>query len=234
MLETQKTSFREIYDHFAAPVTDIDCGLMCAPHNANGKPTCCDICQAVPAVYHPEWVYLQQSTGFWQVYRGDECVENPVSPERLLADTPEHMMLAACLGPAHCERPFRAISCRQFPFFPYMDTEGKFIGLAYEWAFETSCWVISNLERVTMSYRKVFATTYDYLFARWAHDRESYAAYSAEMRAHFVQQKRGIPLLHRDGRNYLLNPCTGSLEPSTKPFDRRGPYKEKNSDQAQP
>ena len=48
------------------------------------------------------------------------------------------MLLLACQGPAHCQRPFRALSCRQFPFFPYITADDRFIGLAYEWEFEPS------------------------------------------------------------------------------------------------
>ena len=158
---------RQLYDGFDAPVTDVDCGLKCAPHNPSGKPFCCDICHAVPAAYREEWDYLRPRTDLWHTYRGDECAANPVDPAALLADTPEHMLLLACKGPAHCQRDFRAISCRQFPFFPYISIDYRFIGLAYEWAFEDTCWVISNLGRVTDAYRREFIAAYDALFEQY-------------------------------------------------------------------
>ena len=52
--------------------------------------------------------------------------------------------MLACLGPAHCQRPFRAVSCRQFPFFPYISSSLRFIGLAHEWEFENTCWVMQS------------------------------------------------------------------------------------------
>jgi hypothetical protein len=59
------------------------------------------------------------------------------------------MLLLACLGPSRCQRDFRALSCRQFPFFPYATSAYRFIGLAFEWAFEDKCRVSSNLSQVT-------------------------------------------------------------------------------------
>ena len=64
---------RALYDHFDAPVCNLDCGLKCAPHNpdGSGKPVCCDICQAVPVAYQQEWRYLQPHTNLWHLWRGD-------------------------------------------------------------------------------------------------------------------------------------------------------------------
>jgi len=201
--------FRALYDGFNASITDVDCGLMCAPHNSSGKPFCCDICQAVPAAYREEWNYLQPRTDLWHVYRGDECPGTGNDPVALLADTPEHMLLLACKGPVHCQRNYRAVSCRQFPFFPYISVDYRFIGLAYEWAFEETCWVISNLGRVTDAYRREFVVTYETLFEHYPQDFDSYAILSDQMRARFIEKRRRIPLLHRNGGYYLISPVSG-------------------------
>lgn len=221
-----KINFRQVYDRFNASVTDIDCGKMCAPHNPSGKPFCCDICHAVPAAYHQEWAYLQPHTNLWHVWRGDECPGDADDPEKLRAETPEQMRLLACLGPQHCQRDFRALSCRQFPFFPYITSQDRFIGLAYEWAFEPTCWVISNLGRVTMAYRREFVQAYDALFDLWPDEFESYAILSEQMRAHFAAQKRRIPILHRNGGDYLLSAASERLRRiSPETFRRFGPYR---------
>ncbi len=203
--------FHRIYAGFDAPVTAFDCGLLCAPHNPNGIPFCCDICHAVPAAYRQEWNYLRQHTDLWHEWRGDECPQDPGDPAELRADTPDHMLLLACKGPAHCQRNYRAISCRQFPFFPYITSDDRFIGLAYEWEFESTCWVIRNLGAVTDAYRGEFVRTYDELFTRWEEDFDGYALLSAEMRQRFAAQKRRIPLLHRNGGYYLLSPVSERL-----------------------
>jgi hypothetical protein len=216
---------RRMYNRFNAPVTQGDCGKMCAPHNPSGKPFCCDICHAVPVAYHLEWDYLRQNTALWHEWRGEECAAEPVDPAALREQTPDHMLLLACQGPAECQRPYRAMSCRQFPFFPYITSDDRFIGLAYEWDFEPVCWVISNLDQVTTAYRQEFIAIYDDLLARWPAEHESYAGASEDMREHFASQRRRIPLLHRNGGNYLLSPGSERLyRVSPDRFPRFGPY----------
>lgn len=223
---TPRLDIRQFYDHFDAPVTDFDCGALCSPHNPSGKPFCCDICHAVPVAFKQEWRYLQKSTDLWHLWRGDECTSEPTDPANMQADTPEHLTLMACKGPAYCQRDYRASSCRQFPFFPYITSDDRFIGLAYEWDFEPVCWVISHLDAVTTGYRQEFITTYDDLFSRWPDEYESYVATSEEMRAHFQEQKRRIPILHRNGQNYLVSPGSERMRlvtsESFRPF---GPYR---------
>jgi hypothetical protein len=221
-----RIDIRKFYNRFHAAVTPIDCGMKCAPHNPSGKPFCCDICEAVPAVYHQEWEYLQQNTDLWQVWRGDECGVELGDSADLRAETPAHMRLLACQGPAQCQREYRTLSCRQFPFFPYISSEDRFLGLAYEWSFEPTCWVISNLGAVTDTYRSEFIQVYDDLFSLWPHDYESYAILSEEMRAHFAVQKRRIPILHRNGGFYLLSPVSERLRRvAPERFRQFGPYR---------
>jgi len=214
-----------LYQQFDAAMTHIDCGEMCSQYNPSGKPFCCDICHAVPAAYALEWEYLQVNTDLWHAYRGDECAQDPTDPAELHSTTPEHMLLLACKGPADCQRRMRAISCRQFPFFPYITSHDQFIGLAYEWVFESTCWVISNLDAVTTAYRQAFVQVYDALFSTWEHDFDCYAAYSEEAREHFAARKRRIPLLHRDGSNALISPNSERLQRvSPQAFRRFPPY----------
>ena len=217
---------RRIYDGFDSPIASLDCGKMCAPHNPSGKPFCCDICHAVPAAYKREWEYLKENTKLWHTWRGDEC-ESATAKERaqLKADTSNEMILLACLGPSRCEREFRALSCRQFPFFPYVTSDYRFLGLAYEWQFESKCWVISNLSQVTQKYRDEFVSTYDHLFALFQNEFENYAYHSEKLRAEFVKRKRRFPLLHRNGAVYLVSPrsehlyrVTISQLPKFKPY----------------
>jgi len=203
---------RTLYDGFDSPIASLDCGTKCAPHNPSGKPFCCDICHAVPAAYKSEWSYLRNNTNLWHKWRGDECENTP--PEevaQLKSSTPKDMILLACLGPSQCQREFRALSCRQFPFFPYVTADYRFLGLAYEWEFESKCWVISNLSQVTQTYRDEFVRTYDHLFALFQEQFENYAYHSEKLRAEFLRQNRRFPLLHRNGENYLVSPASERL-----------------------
>lgn len=203
---------RSLYSGFNSAIAEFDCGKKCAPHNPSGKPFCCDICHAVPAAYKSEWNTLEHSTDLWHKWRGDEC-EATTAKEvaRIKANTPKNMVLLACLGPSQCQRDFRALSCRQFPFFPYVTADYRFIGLAYEWEFETKCWVISNLSSVTQKYRDEFIHTYDKLFATFQSEFDQYAYHSERMREHFIRQKRRFPLLHRNRFDYLVSARSGRL-----------------------
>jgi hypothetical protein len=194
-----------LYDNFNAPIACLDCGKKCAPHNPSGKPFCCDICHAVPAAYKSEWKYLKPRTDLWHEYRGNECADE-TEAEKLKADTPDSMILLACLGPDQCQRNFRALSCRQFPFFPYVTSDYRFLGLAYEWEFEDRCWVVSNLPQVTQKYRDEFVATYDKLFALFQDEFDNYAYHSEKLRGYFASQRRRFALLHRNGGAYLVSP----------------------------
>ena len=103
---------------------------------------------------------------------------------QLKASTPKDMILLACLGPRSVNE-FQALSCRQFPFFPYVTSDYRFLGLTYEWEFEHKCWVISNLSKVTQKYRDEFVRTYDRLFALFQAEFENYAYHSEKLRAEF-------------------------------------------------
>ncbi len=217
------------YKGFNVPITSEDCGKECAPFNPTGKPFCCDICQAVPVAYRQEWDYLSAHTDLWREWRGDECTGEPVNPEEIRADTPEHLMLLACKGPHACQREYRASSCRQFPFFPYITSNFRFIGLAYYWDFESQCWVISHLDRVTDEYRREFISTYDEIFNLWPDEFESYLALSEEMREFYSTKKRRFPVLHRNGGIFSVSPDSERLQRfSLEQVRRFGPYKKSN------
>jgi hypothetical protein len=196
-----------LYAGFDTSITVLDCGKMCALHNSSGKPFCCDVCHAVPAAYSSEWNALKDVTTLWHPWRADECPGDDATTSSLAsleAETPPGMRLLACLGPNTCQRFYRLFSCRQFPFFPYVTSDYRFLGLAYDWEFEQTCWVISHLGEVTRKYREQFVRTYDQLFAWFQDEFDSYANRSELMRAYFAGQKRRIPVLHRDGGFYLL------------------------------
>lgn len=202
---------RSIYNNFDSPIAKLDCGKKCAPHNPNGVPFCCDICHAVPAGYNSEWKTLRDTTDLWHVNRGDECSSSDSSMAgSSLADSdlPHGMILLACLGADKCQRPNRILSCRAFPFFPYITSDHRFLGLACEWEFETVCWVISNLNQVTDAYRAEFISTFDKFLATFEDVFENYSIHSEKMRAYYESRKKRFPMLHRNGGDYLISPAS--------------------------
>jgi len=220
---------RTLYAGFNTPVTDLDCGQKCAPHNPSGKPFCCDICHAVPAAYQSEWETLKDATKLWHPYRWDECASgSEPEPANHLSDIdmPPSMIPLACLGPSRCERENRLISCRQFPFIPYVTSDYRFLGLAYHWEFEPVCWVLSNLGGVREAYREEFVRTFDRIFALFQDEFESYALRSEEMRTRFASIRRRIPLLHRAGGFRLVSPVNErTYRVDTSQLPRFGVYR---------
>lgn len=232
-MSTQSIKPEEIgvfYSQFNAPVAEIDCGQRCAPHNEGGKPFCCDICHAVPTGYLSEWVYLQRNTNLWHEWKAEQCTDTPEEAaeevERLSKETPDTMVLMECLGPAHCQRDYRALTCRQFPFFPYIDSQGELLGLSYYWEYEDVCWVMSNLQVVTQEYIRQFLAAFEFLFERLPQEFENYKVHSEVMRDEFNEKRRAIPLLHRNGHYYKISTHNERMRRvPVDSFSKFGPYK---------
>ncbi|MEK6222439.1 MAG: hypothetical protein N2D54_09350 [Chloroflexota bacterium] len=221
---------RALYDQFNTPITEIDCGEKCAPHNPSGKPFCCDSCHAVPTAYQEEWDYLKPNTNLWHTWQAEHCEDTPEEAAEAVAglqeETPDTMILIECLGPQECQRDFRALTCRQFPFFPYVDSKGQFIGLSYYWEYEVDCWVISNLHKVTDKYRKEFIAAFEEIFDNMPEELDTYQYHSNYMRGVYNKKQRAIPLLHRNGQNYKITTTNEKMRriPVEK-FPKYGPYK---------
>jgi hypothetical protein len=218
MLAAQDTP--TLYARFDIPIAEFDCGKKCAPYNG-GVPYCCDTCHAVPTAYPAEWSYLQSNTTLWHPW---EPVENDEKGQ--LQQEAGNLILIECLGHEKCQREFRSFVCRAFPFFPYLDSRGEFLGLSYYWEYQDRCWVISNLQIVRHEYKIQFIETYEKLLAFMPGERDNFQYHSAEMRRTFQSRRRTIPMLHRDGYTYKINPATekmGRVAPASLP--KYGPYK---------
>ena len=193
------------YSCFDSPITDQDCGEKCAPYNEKAVPFCCDTRHAVPTAYLPEWEYLRISTNLWRVYQPD----NIADAEGLKAQTPPNQVLIECQGHRFCQRNYRSITCRAFPFFPYIDPHRRFIGLTYYWQFEDRCWVINHLENVTLIFLREFIQTYEKIFQAWPEEIEQFLYQSKIMRQVFGRRKQQIPIFVRSGELKAVSTRTG-------------------------
>jgi hypothetical protein len=202
-----RVDFATLYAQFRSPIAELDCGRKCAPYNENGVPFCCDTSHTIPSAYPEEWQYLQTSTDLWHAWQSEDDNET----NRLQSMAPSGHTLIACLGHELCQRNFRSISCRAFPFYPYISEIGEFIGLTYYWEYEDRCWVISNLEVVRPEYRQEFIAAYDEIFVKLPDEWENFCYHSSYMRKTFANRRRAIPLLHRDGDNYSVSPISGNF-----------------------
>jgi len=212
---------QKLYRNFDAAITSLDCGRKCAPYNEKGVPFCCDTNHIVPAAYLSEWSYYQSTTDLWHTWNPQDEQEY----SRLAAVLPENMILLECLGHLSCQRNFRSIACRSFPFYPYLDQKKEFIGLTYYWEYQDLCWVISNLDVVSDTFRDQCIQTFTDIFATYPDEVENYAYFSTQMRQEFARQNRAIYLLHRDGNIYPLSPKNESMSVCLpKELPKYGPY----------
>jgi hypothetical protein len=213
----------DFYAHFNAPISAIDCGERCAPYNEGGQPFCCDTRHAVPTAYQAEWEYLRAHTDLWHAWQPADQAEW----HSLNQQTPIGQVLIECQGAAYCQRGYRSITCRAFPFFPYFTRPGEFIGLSYYWTYEDRCWVINHLDVVTPDYRQEFIAAYEDLFAHLPSEIANFKHHSMIMRRIFGRQHRAIPLLHRNGAGYKITPRNGRLRrvSDKSSFPKYGPYK---------
>jgi hypothetical protein len=199
--------FSTLYQRFDSPLMMSDCGERCSPHNERNVPFCCDIRHAVPTVYEAEWEYLKTNTDLWHIYQNDDLKVYQALQRQL----PDQQVYVECRGHLMCQRKFRSIVCRAFPFFPYLNLKGEFLGLSYYWEYEDRCWVISNLGSVTQEFRNECMETFRVLMDRFPLEQENFRSFSILMRRIFGRRKRAIPLLHRNGFNYKVTPRTGRL-----------------------
>lgn len=199
---TTSIDFKSLYTRFDTSISHFDCGKKCAPHNEYGIPFCCDTRHAIPTAYGSEWSYLEANTDLWHLWVGDDQAET----NQLRSETPVNQVLIECLGHEKCQRNYRSITCRAFPFFPYISKGGDFLGLSYYWQYEDRCWVISNLDQVRDSFRSAMIETYEQLFRHFPDEFENFRYQSIIMRRVFGRRKRAIPLLHRNGYACKVGP----------------------------
>ena len=98
------------------------------------------------------------------------------------------------------------VSRRAFPFFPYLDSRGNFLGLAYFQEYREQCWIISNLSVVTAAYKAEFQRAFELLFKQYPESKESYSEYSSYIREMTTISGDKITLLDFEGNVFLLDP----------------------------
>lgn len=212
--------FAELYNRFQASISRHDCGRWCAPLNG-GSPICCSTQDAVPIVHRAEWRLLKGRTDLWRPFKPYDA-----NTRKIVDSLHRSNCAIECKGAAFCERHNRTLACRAFPFFPFIDRKGAFIGLSYYWDFEDRCWVISNMQIVEAEFLKEFVDAFEYLFSIDPEEFDTYKSHSANMRRVFSRRGQPIPLIGREGGFFKVMPKTGKLLPMTAAqLPKYGPYK---------
>ena len=199
----EKDFFKELYSGFAMPLCEIDCGLNCGPHNDYGVPICCDIHQVVPSAFELEWRYLEENTDLWVPWSSSGTIG-----KELIEGLQEGQVLLSCKGYQECQRDFRTITCRAFPFFPYLDSKTAFRGMSYYPEFRSSCWIISNLGVVSQSYKEAFQRSYQCLFEYYPESLLNFAGFSSYMRDKAADQREKIIMMDFSGAVFAIDPRT--------------------------
>ena len=66
----------ELLSTLSVPVTDFDCGTLCAPGNG-GVPVCCDKDLIVPVLYKTEYKLLRGRSDLWRPFRPETKKSRP-------------------------------------------------------------------------------------------------------------------------------------------------------------
>ncbi|MCD4801626.1 MAG: hypothetical protein K8R16_01665 [Anaerolineales bacterium] len=214
-------TFKELYQGFSLPLSEIDCGEKCGPFNNYGVPVCCDIELVVPSAYDREWEYLQTETELWHLWQGSGSLEQ----EELIQSIQPGQKLIQCLGHQSCQRSYRSITCRAFPFYPYLDSSGKLLGLAYYREFRDQCWIISNLSVVSTEYKEQFQRTFEKIFQRYSDTKENFLHFSGYMREQVADAGESMIFLDFAGRVFMVNPISEETrEISYRDLKNYGPF----------
>ena len=215
-----KDIFRELYSGFTNPICETDCGLKCGPHNDYGVPICCDINQVIPAAFDLEWSFLEEQTDLWVPWSSSGSLDLD-----MMEELQEGQVLLACKGYQACQRDFRTLTCRAFPFFPYLDSKDAFCGMAYFPEFCDDCWIISNLDVVSQSYKKAFQQTFQKLFEIFPDYHQYLADFCRYMRERAAEESEKIVLLGFSGEVNLIDPRTEEkIQVEYKELSAFGPF----------
>jgi hypothetical protein len=212
--------FRQIYDLFQASISRFDCGQKCAPLNG-GEPVCCSTQHAVPVVQKVEWELLKSRTDMWTRFKPYDR-----ATRQIVKEIGSSCAAVECRGARFCERDNRSLACRAFPFFPYIDRAGKFIGLAYYWDFEDRCWVISNMQIVEAEFLKDFVKAFELLFERDPEEYDNFKSHSASMRRVFSRRRKPIVFIGLEGGFFEERAYGKGIRPiEAAKLPKFGPYK---------
>lgn len=206
--EFGKELFRDLYRGFEMPLSNLDCGLKCGPHNDYGVPVCCDIQLVVPSAFEMEWIYLQQNTDLWQPWSSSGLVDYELDEQ-----IQDEQVLLECKGYQKCQRPFRTLACRAFPFYPYLTSQGDFSGLAYYLDFRNECWIISNLSVVSREYKLAFKKTFEKVFVSFPESRINYQDYCQYVRDQAALLDESVVVLDFQTGVGLIDPVTEDTAP---------------------
>jgi hypothetical protein len=170
-----------------APVTKFDCGTLCAPGNG-GVPVCCHAPSILPVLYKAELALLQKRSELWRQHV-------PTGADApLLQAARKCDVFAVCKGHTQCERDNRALACRTFPFEPYLDHDGHFVGIVFAYDMAHLCPLITSAHEIEADFVTQCCAMWRQLFASDDDERRFYAGLSCTLRRQFGRRGEACPV----------------------------------------
>ncbi|MFO1052292.1 MAG: hypothetical protein U1F36_08775 [Planctomycetota bacterium] len=180
----------ELLGILTAPVTDFDCGTLCAPSHG-GIPVCCHGETIQPVLYRAEFALLRRRSTMWSRHRGQGVND--------AAELRPCEMFADCKGHTRCEREHRALSCRTFPFEPYLDHDDRLAGLVFVYDLMQLCPLIGSGHRIRDDFIEQCGRMFARLFEFDPDERELWAMQSRALRRSFGRAGAKIAVYRKDG-----------------------------------
>lgn len=180
--EPFSVDWERVYNGFTANITDFDCGRLCAPANG-GVPACCVNETHQPVLFREELRWLRTKTALWRKRRA--CTPRH---KKMDAEIEEYICYADCRGIAHCRRRFRSLTCRFFPFEPYFDERGEFVGLTWMYRAREGCALIgTSPRRINPRYIEQSLAVWKALFEAFPGEVECYVDVSRKLRRQYLR-----------------------------------------------
>ena len=136
----------------------------------------------------------------------------------------EESVFIECRGVKFCERDNRSISCRTFPFEPYLDTKGNFIGIVYNRVMADKCYLVDRHSAVTKGFIKTFMRFFEKFFVMLPSERELYLEQSRIYRNQMSRKKLPLVVLTEKGPWEAAYRGGKLIAPWTKPDPPENSY----------
>jgi hypothetical protein len=183
----------ELLATLTVPVTEIDCGTLCAPDN-DGVPICCDKQRIVPVLYKKEYQVLRARSDLWRPFRPETKQQEELGEDMRACDK-----LCECKGVAHCERDNRSLACRTFPLEPYLDHDGELVGLVWNTDFDGVCPLVNSRYKVRRDYIEQAMAMWKKAFDWAPKEHQFYLEHSQTTRRSFGQKREKVPVFTPTG-----------------------------------
>ena len=177
-----------LYRGFTAPVTRINCGALCSKNN-NGTPVCCNNNLHVPILFADElrW-HTTSKNSLWHKRRSKTAFD-----KKQAAECADYIKYCHCNGAQKCRRSLRSLTCRFFPFEPYIAEDGTFVGITYLYRAGNDCPLVDNPAiDVTKAYVRQSIKIWRRIFDFFPDEFELYVEESRKLRRLFKKQNRII------------------------------------------